>query len=182
MKTQHNLIHQQVHMKIMLLILTTIGSLLGNSMVQADIYKQEQSDGSVLFTDQPTKDKAREKVELQPTAIIPSVDTQHIQYSSPNQTTKIQYSLTIQSPSHGSTFRNEQANAIPLDITVTPSIRSPYTLLITLDGQSVHPQTTSLPILYRGEHTIKASVINKAGQTITSSTSTFFVHRFSGGS
>lgn len=147
----------------------------------AEIYKQVQPDGSVIFTDQPQEGTEREKVKLKPTAIIPAVDSANISTQPQSKSTKVKYTLNLLSPASGSTFRNEQADAIGFKFNVSPTIRSPYKLTATLNGNTIDPQSGVLPKLYRGEHTLKVQVIDKNGQEAVSATSTFFVHRFAGG-
>ena len=162
-------------------IILTAASLASIESLEAEIYKQKQADGSVVFTDQPQSDRAREKVELQPTAIIPSVDTNGVQYTTPQKENNVEYSVLIQSPSAGGTYRDAQANAIKLNVKVTPSLKPPNILKITVDGQTVDSNAASLPMLYRGEHTVTATIVSKSGKTLSTASSTFFVHRFSGG-
>lgn len=149
--------------------------------VSAEIYKQVQPDGSVVFTDQPQEGQDREKVKLQPTAIIPAVDPSNVSFSGPEKDLKVKYSVAIGSPSSGMTFRDSQADAIPFTFTVSPTVQSPYKLKATLNGTSIDPSAGVLPKQYRGEHSLTVKVVGKNGREVASATSTFFVHRFAGG-
>lgn len=155
--------------------------------LQAEIYKQTLPDGSVVYTDQPPEGADIEKVKLKPAAIIPSVDTSSItskvnsSSQGGHQQEKASFQVSISSPGSGTHYRNGQADAIPFTYSVSPDLRAPYKIEAALDGKKVNAQSGTLPTLYRGEHTLTVKVIGKSGKAVSTATSTFFVHRFSGG-
>ncbi len=146
---------------------------------QAEIYKQVQPDGSVIFTDQPKEGVVNEEVDIKPTATIPAIDPSTVNVQPPEaKPQEIDFRININSPITGKTFRNGEADAIPLLVGIIPKATSKYKVRITLDGQEIPLNTTVLPPQSRGEHSIKVQ-ITKGDKTISEASSTFFVHRFS---
>lgn len=151
------------------------------SSSNAEIYKQVQPDGSVTYTNTPKEGQPREKVDLKPIAIIPSIDPESVSFEPETQSRQIKFDIEISSPAAGATFHNEEADAIPLSINVEPQTFGPYQLQVSVDGKSISPKSSTLPFMYRGEHTVQVEVVGANGKAIASQSVTFYVHRFAGG-
>lgn len=178
MHRRHDQLKTKLHRKKYTQVCCLLACLAWMHPGQAQIYKQQQTDGSVVFTDQPNKNQTKEKIELSPTIIVPSIKTNNTTKSQAQPET-IAYKLSLQSPKDGANFRNSEADAIPLALGVKPAIRPPNRIKIQVNGQTIDTNRKTLPRLNRGEHVIQASLINQAGKVLSSTSSTIFVHRFS---
>ena len=153
---------------------------------QADVYKQELPDGTVIFSDQPGPDA--EKIEIpklqtfppppQPVFIEPEIK--------PGKKSAIGYNkITITAPANEATIR-ENSGKVEINVAIEPSLQTQagHKVLVTMDGKAIgDPATTlqyTLDNVDRGTHTLQASILDASGTPLmTSATVTFYLKRHS---
>lgn len=89
--------------------------------------------------------------------------------------------VTITSPRNGETLKNN-TGIVQVKIQTEPKLRPEDSIQIIYDGkpQATQQNASSITIteVYRGQHTLKAQIINKAGKTLLSSDPiTFYMQR-----
>ena len=142
----------------------------------AQIYQKTLPNGDVIFTDQA--EEGAKKVELKPATVIPSINTDILDSPTTAKPKKTPApKLSIESPAEGVTYRNAQADAIPLTISISPEPSLGSKVIVTLNGQAISYETANLPALDRGEQNLSVSVQSPQGKTLTSQSITFFVQR-----
>jgi hypothetical protein len=142
----------------------------------AEIYKSVDSEGNVVFSDQPTPGAKKILEQLTPTYVPTPLPQAAI-------TTPVVASyytvLRIRKPAAGETLR-DAAGALTIDLEVVPSLNSleGHILVVAVDGNNLasHDGTTQLTIsnLAPGTHTLKAQIMDAAGQVQFSSDSVTF--------
>ena len=153
-------------------------------------YKWIAPDGSVSFSDHPPHPDA-EKVPLSapqtftPTPIKPQKSAIKPEAEADAEKKLAQYnSVTISSPAHDATIRDNTGN-ITVTVVIDPNLRIKrgHKVTIELDG-IVMATTTSgqatLSNIDRGSHTLRATVVDRDGKALSSSSAnTFHLHRAS---
>ena len=168
--------------KLLLLLTISLAIPLG---ADAAIYKFYDEDGNVVFADQPGPNA--EEIE--------SRDVQTIKTPRVRPTTKLtndqmkkKFSydeLKITSPNDDETIRENNGD-INVDLKIKPQLRTKlkHKIVLLLDGKPVgEPGSATSFALHgveRGQHSLSAKVIDKKGETITTSGSvTVHLKRFS---
>lgn len=158
------------------------------TLASAAIYKWVDSNGHVVFSDQPHP--GAQKVELPP---ISTFSDQGAAQKPATATTSskakkrpaaIYHNFVIVKPTAGETFWN---NVGTLDVQLgltPPELREGDKILINLDGKPQGKGITTprftLHNLDRGTHVLSASVVDGAGRTlITAPSVTFYLHKAS---
>lgn len=158
---------------LLLLLLTPLAA-------SAVIYKSIDSEGNVVFGDQPSPN-----AEVIPT---PSPNTVHLEKPRPEEqkpeAKTASYSrLTITSPAPNETIRsNPGILDIQLQLTPKLDIKAGHSINILVDGYVLIRRSTNLsaqiPDINRGTHRIQAVVSNKEGTSLIKSAEvSFFMHR-----
>ncbi len=150
------------------------------STAYAGMYKWEDVDGKVHYTDQPPDSQA-EELSLPPISTYKAPDLQAEQdrlqedvADQPDATAVIVYEkLIITSPKMNETIRDNDGT-VPVNYTSTPGGLNPgnkYRLL--LDG-SVQEGTSSLVNVARGSHSVKVQIVDENGAVQISSQAVIF--------
>ncbi len=154
----------------------------------AELYKWIDKDGSIIYSDTPPYEGAKQlvppgltttpavKVEKKkPTTPTSSDDSDDFKYTG----------FRIISPKHDQAIRDNQGN-IAISLAITPSInlKKGHYVTMTLDGKDIEEKFISASItlknIDRGSHTLSATLKNKTGQILMSSKPiTLHLHRFS---
>jgi len=163
-------------MKIRLALVVSLVPLIA----AAEIYKSVDSEGNVVFSDQPTPGAKIILQELTPTYAPPPLPQ-----AETNAPAIASYytALRIRKPAPGETVR-DATGALTIDLEVVPplKIQEGHLLTVAVDGKNLtsHDNTTQLTIsnLASGAHTLKAQITDAAGQVQYSSGSiTFHMQR-----
>ncbi|MDX1452823.1 MAG: hypothetical protein R3183_09715 [Oleiphilaceae bacterium] len=145
------------------------------------VYKTVHPDGSVSYSDQPSK-KAQ-AMDVQPVETVPAfkAPASSSSRSQPSVTSPAQEytQLTILNPSHDSAF---WAGDGKVDITLEaqPGLRPKHQFRILLDGNArLQTQKTqiSLTNIDRGIHQLTVEIIDENGETLKRAQNTFTLHR-----
>jgi len=150
-------------------------------------YKWIAPDGSVSFSDHPPHPDA-EKVPLSdtqtftPAPITPPKPT--VKPDTEIEETTSYSSVAIIQPAHDESIRDNTGN-ITVTVTIDPKLRIKrgHKVTIELDGAVITTTTSgqaTLSNVDRGSHTLRATIIDADGKTLSSSSeSTFHLHRAS---
>ncbi len=149
--------------------------------VSAEVYRSLDEDGNVVFTDKPSPDAEKIRVDKVQTISPPKVTD--FEYTPPEKAVNDGYTkLEIISPQNDQTFTGGAGNVM-VNILIEPALDTKQgdRLVLTMDGKKqAEASSTSFSFtnLDRGTHTTKADIVNKSGKSLKSSaTVTFFVRR-----
>lgn len=150
----------------------------------AEIYKSFDSEGNVVFSDQPTPGAKQILEHLTPTYVPPPLPQTEAATPSVTPTAASYYTaLRIRKPTAGETLR-EPGGALTIELEVAPPLKSQegHLLVVAVDGNNLasHDNATQLTLsnLAPGAHTLKAQIMDAAGQVQFSSGSiTFHMQR-----
>ncbi len=139
----------------------------------AGIYQTRDEQGNIIYTDVPPAEDAPE-VKLPPPNVLDAPDRLEPTSKSSSQPVEYKYQqLEITSPPNNETFFINLAK-IPIQLKLLPELnRSAYhRLQILWDGRILAENQLSYLIAEadRGEHTIRAKVVDKNGQVLISAT------------
>lgn len=158
--------------------------------VQADTYRSINDHGITEFSDRAMSATAKKftiskPVIIEPLSEIPTLRTQksdpNTQQSEPSQTGALYKGLKILEPEDNSTswIQDEVSVKIALD----PGLAAGHEVALVLDGVEVATGdhfNYLIPEIIRGQHTLQAQIRDTAsGETLTSETISFHVHRHS---
>lgn len=150
-----------------------------------DIWRWVDENGVVHYSDRPRP--GAEKIELrgaqtyQAPAVPPSRD------EAPEETDEDAATgytdLRLVSPADGETLWNI-GGELPVQVAVEPSLAPSHRLRVYLDGRlrEDSPQATqfTLPEVYRGEHQLRAAIVDGQGREVASTAEiTFYVQQAS---
>ncbi len=134
------------------------------------VYRREQPDGSVEFSD-----KARsgaEAVVVEKPMIMPSKGLKLPARSAFGKEFSYRL-LAIREPAAAQTFRNQEADAVDIVATVEPGLKSGDRVLLLLDGSALGQPGRGLsfvtPRLERGAHTLQLEIKTRKGETVMQS-------------
>lgn len=141
--------------------------------VSAQIYRSVDSEGNVVFTDQPTK--GSERLKLKPLTVVPSVKVDSPPAEQPAVDTGVDtgsyQSFRIVDPAHDTTVR-ANGGELAVVLNLEPLIRhSDHRIHVFLDGQdAAQTQNTLLKLngVDRGAHKLQAQIRDKAGNVLIS--------------
>ena len=145
------------------------------------VYKSVDSDGNVSFSDAPTDNAEKIKVQTLPVINItpsPEIST----YESPAKTEKdIPYSeLVITSPQEDENIWNQPV--IAAQIKLQPGLKKNHKVSIILDGVILPGKglSRSMENLNRGTHTLSSQIKDSQGKTVQKAAPVkFHVHKTS---
>ncbi|MDN4502367.1 hypothetical protein QX776_08130 [Alteromonadaceae bacterium BrNp21-10] len=153
-------------------------------IMAGELYKVIDADGNPLYTDQPLPNAVPVDVSTSNANLIPSIATKSVNTTKAPPSANL-YTLTIVSPAHEQTVRNNSGN-----VSITANLNSPSNqpklnalVQLFLDGKLVQQQHSlqfTLENLDRGEHRISLKLIGNSGKVIAlSPESVFYLHRAS---
>ncbi len=170
-------------MKRGLLLLLLIGIAI--PAMATTVYRWVDKDGVVHYSDQPHPGAV--KVDLGGSQVVhfkkaPMPEGRPPSSSRENAPAHREYRVTILAPADGTTLRpvNHEVRA---QVSVSPPLGSRATLQYTLDGAPLGKPTAATRVLikqvYRGTHTLTATVLAPGGASAGTASSTFYVHQHS---
>jgi len=144
--------------------------------VSAEVYRSLDDDGNVIFTDKPSPDGEKMRIDKVQTVSPPAVED--FKYAPPKKSAEIVYtSLEIVSPKNDQVFTGGPGD-VTVSIVVQPALNvaAGDRFVLSMDGnkQSDSTSTFSFTNLDRGTHTAKVDVVNKDGKSLISSTPVSF--------
>ncbi len=155
-----------------------------SSGLSAAVYKSVDSEGHVVYTDEPGGDA--KPVKLPPLSTVPAPTYKSSTQSSADteQSTSTNYQqISIVSPTQDETLR-DNTGAVPVNVVLQPALNSVagHRYRYYLDGQAQGKPTESGQISFanldRGSHSVEAAVVDNAGRELIRSGSVqFFLHR-----
>ncbi|MDV6318203.1 DUF4124 domain-containing protein [Chromohalobacter sp. HP20-39] len=168
------------------------GTCLSVSLAQATpVYRSVDAQGNVTFSDRPIG----EKVEVGPVNTVPSrpvTSTQDVgearEAPAAGEAEASAFTpyerLRITAPANESTLPTGAAGDTQVSVAIVPALRDAHRLRLMVDGevrQAAQQATTfSLNDLVRGEHTLRAEVIDAEGRVLQRSAPvTLYVQRAS---
>lgn len=169
------------------LFLSVIVMLAVATSAHADVYKYYDSNGNLVLSDSPPKDKdmasKAEKVEAKPIMIIPAFRGGKRAPSANEKPVLKQakeYVIVIQSPSAEASYQRNSQEPIPVAVSVSPALVGGHRLEFLLDGK-ISPGLASLQPaeLDRGSHQLLLRVVDGANKVLASSSVTFQVQQHS---
>jgi hypothetical protein len=158
--------------------------LMWVTSVPAAVYKSVDSQGNVVYTDEPSADA--QPVKLPPLSTVPAPRYQPSDQSpaEAEQSAQADYQqVSIVSPTQDETLR-DNTGAVPVNVVTQPDLDSAsgHRFRYYLDGQAQGKPTESGRIIFdnldRGSHTVEAAIVDSTGQELIRSSSVrFFLHR-----
>lgn len=149
------------------------------SLAAETVYKTTNADGSVTFTDRESIDS--EKVEVNKAQTYQAPRPASLPLATKKLSPSVDYVLNIVQPGEGANFINTET--VSVSVVLVPNLKTGYghQLRYELAEQTIVTQNSSYTFnnVYRGEHTLKVTVVDKEGDPISSvATKSFFVKRF----
>ncbi len=145
--------------------------------VSADVYRTYDKYGNVIFTDKPSADAEKIKIDKVQTVSPPPVAD--FEYTPPKKSKKTSYTkLEILEPKNDQVF-TDGAGDVTVSVLVQPELNTEQGdyLVLTLDGKKqTNSGSTSFSFnnLDRGTHTTKVAVVNEDGKSLKSSAAISF--------
>jgi len=159
-------------------------TLVWATCLSAAVYKSLDSQGNVVYTDEPSGDA--KPVKLPPLSTVPAPRYKSAAQSPANadRSAEANYrQVSIVSPTQDETLR-DNTGAVPVNVVTKPELNSAsgHRFRYYLDGHVQGKPTESGQIIFenldRGAHTVEAAVVDSAGQELMRSSSVqFFLHR-----
>lgn len=162
--------------------------LLAPALQAADsitVYRYVDKNGNVVYTDRPRDDA--EAMEIEEPRTIKNERANPEALSSGNtdpQASAFSYTqFAIASPADGDVIRENSGNII-INVALSPSLRPEHRLRMIMDGALVadaqFSSTFPLSNVDRGEHVVKAEIVDSEGKVVQASMPSIFqLHRFS---
>jgi hypothetical protein len=162
-----------------LLILVTLFLL---TTVSAGVYRSVDEDGNIVYTDKPSADA--EKIRIDKVQTIPA-GAADFEYTPPEKSAGGDYTkLEIVNPENNHVFTGNTGD-VTVSVVIEPELNTENgdRLILTMDGKKEADSTStsfSFTNLDRGTHTIEVHVVNKDGKSLISSAPvTFTIKRTS---
>jgi hypothetical protein len=153
--------------------------------VQAAIYRSVDSEGNVVFTDQPDANAEPLKLPAVPTySPPPAAARATVKPNAEAEKAAAAYGrFAIESPEQGEALW-ENSGQVEVRLSLEPPLRnaSGHRVLYYLDGKAEGDPVGALSKVFtnldRGEHTVSATIVDADGQTVSSTgTVRFQLHR-----
>ena len=147
----------------------------------ASVYRTVDAQGNVTFTDRPIENS--ERIELEPLPVVPSPESLSITPTGSGEvaddTTSgdnasaaagpfMPYStFRIVSPQDETMLPTGYAGSVQVELDIAPDLRDDHRVRLLLDGQisqsAMHTQAFMLTNLDRGEHRLRAELLDASG-------------------
>lgn len=138
-----------------------------------DVYVSRDKDGSVVFSDKPSRGSETHKVKQLPVVPAFVAPAKTSQPAAPSADKKTSYtSLSIVSPQDGTQLPTGAAGSLNVNGVLSPGLQPGDTIELIDNGQRIKQgQQTSFALEYldRGEHQLQLQVVNAKGDVIISS-------------
>ncbi len=145
------------------------------AVVQAETgYRIVHPDGTVEFSDQPTPEAEEIKLRPVPTIKLVPVTPSSSKVGSENggkSDDGFDGTIVITSPQEGQTLWFGESG-LKVEVAIDLALKSGQLIQISLDGKPVSRGTGrsfNLGVVYRGSHSLQASVVSATGSTLYSS-------------
>lgn len=162
-------------------ILLLFATLFFLTSVSADVYRSIDEDGNVVFTDKPSPDAEKIRIDKVQTISPPAV--KDFEYTPPAKSADSVYTkLEVVNPKNDQVFTGGTGD-IMVSVLIQPALNTAHgdRLIIYMDGKKqAESGSTSFAFtgLHRGTHTTKVDVVNRDGKSIKSSAPvSFTIHR-----
>lgn len=141
---------------------------------QAEVYRYVDKHGNHVFTDSPPE--GAEKVPPKPVMTMPfpkvsPITNGRVEVKKP---AIAEYKITLLSPPADMVYRRGEG-AVPVAVSVSPSLREGHSLEVRLDGKPV--KDSAIPLdesLDRGTHTLTAQIVDAKGNVVAAAQSVSF--------
>lgn len=169
-------------------ILLAFTAMLVFSTAQAEVYRYIDSNGNLVLTDTPPKDKAGagkvEKVETKPLMTVPAFQggkKSGPAPAAPKKSSNIAYEVVIQNPEPGATFQKNVAEEIPVAVSVSPAVAEGHRLVYFMDGQQQEGSIGALSSdsFDRGTHRLEVRVLDAGGNVLAGAAVEFNIQQTS---
>ena len=157
-------------MRILLLIIY----LFAIPAFAADVYRSVDENGNIIYTDKPTPDA--EKIRIDEIQTIDNPDVKPFDYAPPkSDQTPFNYSLSITSPEEGAAIRSNNGD-ISIIASLNPSLAIGHQLALYLDGSvaATGGPKFDLTNVDRGTHSAEVAVQDRNGKEIQRSSPVSF--------
>ncbi|MDP2226989.1 MAG: DUF4124 domain-containing protein [Moraxellaceae bacterium] len=147
---------------------------------QAQIYKYVDASGNLVLTDTPREGAV--PVQTSPIMTMPfpkgsSPPSSSAGDPTPARQQALAYTVLLSSPPADTSYRRGE-DAVPVAVTVSPSLADGHRLEVLLDGKVIsNGGGTSIALdenIDRGTHTLVARVVDSAGKVLASSAAVSF--------
>jgi hypothetical protein len=170
-------------------LLGLLGFILVAPSLAEGIYKWEDPDGQVHYSDMPKEGAVEVEVQPAQTFSLPTTASTAAATSATDNNTDTEEnqgyeSLAIVSPGQEETIWNT-GGKVTVSLNLQPGLKAGHSIRLYMDGQllaDLPPSSSSLQLsdVYRGEHQVQAEVQNEKGQVqIKASPVTFFYQQTS---
>ncbi len=155
-------------MRISLLLVT----LFFLTSVSAEVYRSVDEDGNIVYTDKPSPDA--DKIKVDKVQTVPAGDS-NFEYTPPEDSADdaAYTKLEIANPENDHVFTGNTGN-VTVSVVIEPALKNKRgdRLILTMDGKKAGDSTSTsftLTNLDRGTHTIEVYVVNKGGKSLKES-------------
>lgn len=155
-------------MRILLLLITL--SFL--TPVSAGVYRSVDEDGNIIYTDKPSADA--EKIKIDKVQTVPAGDS-NFEYTPPEDSADegAYTKLEVVNPENDHVFTGNTGD-VTVSVVIEPALNTKRgdSLILTMDGKKAGESTStsfSLTNLDRGTHTIEVYVVDKGGKSLMES-------------
>lgn len=170
------------------LVFSSLGLISSLSWAADTIYQTVGPDGSVIFTDQPSKDA--KEIKLKPITIFDPKEASGANRKKessantdpePDQGTNYK-SFTITSPANDATLQTGDAGNATVRTSINPALRvkKGHRLSALVDGTQLDYSTSASSIglrnLNRGTHSVRAVIVNQRGDIVQLSSNSVTIH------
>lgn len=156
-------------MRILLLILY----LFAIPVLAADVYRSVDENGNVIYTDKPTPDA--EKIRIDDIQTIEGPDVKPFKYTPAKSDTGPTYNIKITSPENDAAIRSNNGD-ISIVASVSPGLSVGQQLILYMDGSvaATGGPKFDLTNVDRGTHTATVALQSKDGEEIQRSSPVSF--------
>ena len=148
-----------------------------NVSIAETIYKSVDESGNVIFTDKPSEEAEKVKIqELENT--IGNPNPGKYRPAAPKQEEAFSYkSFSVSSPENGAGIRSNNGN-VSISLSLEPELNPGHKVIISMDGKEIGTGlSVSLQNVDRGTHSISAKVVDGNGKSFITTSSSFSLLR-----
>lgn len=141
------------------------------------IYKTVDENGNVVFTDQPSKNAEKIQIKDVQTIDNPNAGATLPEFKMPVKGGQVYKSFIVTEPEEGAGIRSNDGN-VSISLSLEPSLQGGDKIIISMDGKEVGSGSgVSLQDIDRGAHSVSARVVDRNGNTLISTSSSFSILR-----
>jgi hypothetical protein len=169
----------------MLKCLIALTSLLSAGAVAAPAWTWVDEQGRRHYSDRPVEGAVQIEISTPQTFAGSGAPQAARQTPTPDEPPAVSYAvLDVISPTQGQTITNTGAE-MTVEVATYPALQSAHRIVFDLDGERLpvtsRSLTTTLPDIFRGEHTLAAAIVDADGNELArSSLVTFYMRQQSG--